>query len=152
MCPAEFFQLLMVAPGVSVEDIACRVMAHAKHHCKLQLSFTLLQLLVASLGDHRHMRGVNEILAIWTPANKGSPAAHVRQRDLLPLPLPAFGASLKSGRFLKDPMTGLLFWSSDIKKKVRRQQLAQLCVAALPRSGGCSAYSFSMAKQRGGLG
>ena len=132
-CLAKLFQLLMVAPGTAVESIAAQVMRHANHRNKLQLGSTLLYIASACgriPGGHDRTRGLNEILAICAPGNKGPAATRGRQRDLLPLPLPAFGAALKLGILCKDPMSGLLLWSSDVKKKVGRQQLRKLCAAA----------------------
>ncbi|CAE7721934.1 unnamed protein product [Symbiodinium sp. CCMP2592] len=107
-------------------------MANVVTQNRLQLGLSLLQLLVASVGQHHSWRDVSKILERCTRDCKGPPLCMTfgRQRDLLPLPLPAFGATLKLARMLKCPASGLVLWNPSITKQVGRQQLKKLSHAA----------------------
>ena len=128
----ELFETMLVGPGVPVDKVAQMIIANVGTHNRLQLGFSLLQLLVASVGQHHSWRDVSSIVRRCTPDCKGPPEGKKfgRQRDLLPLPLPAFGATLKLARLLKCPASGLVLWRSSINKQVGRQQLKKLCNAA----------------------
>ena len=90
----ELFETMLVGPGVPVDKVAQMIIANVGTHNRLQLGFSLLQLLVASVGQHHSWRDVSSIVRRCTPDCKGPPEGRKfgRQRDLLPLPLPAFGA------------------------------------------------------------
>ena len=128
----DLFETMLVGPGAPVDKVAQLIIANVSAHNRLQLGLSLLQLLVASVGHHHSWRDVSSIVRRCTPDCKGPPEGRKfgRQRDLLPLPLPAFGATLKLARLLKCPASGLVLWRPSINKQVGRQQLKKLCNAA----------------------
>ena len=126
------FETMFIKTGMPTEMIASMIMEHVGMQNRLQLGLSLLQLLVASVGQHHLWKDVSRILERCTPAHKGSQEGNSagRQRDLLPLPLPAFGATLKLSRMLKCPASGLIIWRPSVRNEVGRQQLRKLCGAA----------------------
>ena len=82
----ELFETMLVGPGLPVDKVAQMIIANVGAHNRLQLGFSLLQLLVASVGQHHSWRDVSSIIRHCTPDCKGPPEGRKfgRQRDLLP--------------------------------------------------------------------
>ena len=101
-----------VAPEMSLHTLAEQIVSGAKCQNKLQLSLSFLQLLIASLKSRGHTSIFSNLFDAITPLGKGAQTQGTkgRQRDLLPLPLPAFGALLNLVKKLKRPGSGVIIW------------------------------------------
>ena len=97
------FEVFGVPADMCLQKLAEQILLHAKCHNRLQLGISLLQLLVASLDGRGNTSILSSLMRTITPFGKGTHAqgTKVRQRDLLPLPLPAFGALLNLVKKLK---------------------------------------------------
>ncbi|CAE7825917.1 unnamed protein product [Symbiodinium sp. CCMP2592] len=128
----ELFDLLLVAPHVSCNALAKQIMDFVETQHTLQLGISLLQLLLASLRDRGHLSGLTCLFEDITPLVQGTlkQGRETRQRDLLPLPLPPFGALLNLAKKLKRPGSGVLVWSDAEARKLGKQQRRKLVSAA----------------------
>ncbi|OLQ14933.1 hypothetical protein AK812_SmicGene929 [Symbiodinium microadriaticum] len=128
----DLFQLLDVAPEVTFNALAGQVVTSVECQHRLQLGITLLQLLLLSLRDRGHFCNFMELLQTITPLAGGTQkqGAGIRQRDLLPLPIPAFGALLNLVKKHKRPGSGVIIWRVAEARKVGKQQLKKSVSAA----------------------
>ncbi|CAE7323141.1 unnamed protein product [Symbiodinium sp. CCMP2456] len=128
----DLFQLLDVAPDVTFNALAGQIMSTVECQHRLQLGITLLQLLLLSLRDRGHFCHFTELLETITPLAGGTQKrdAGIRQRDLLPLPIPAFGALLNLVKKHKQPGSGVIIWRVAEARKGGKQQLKKSASAA----------------------
>ncbi|CAE7898809.1 unnamed protein product, partial [Symbiodinium microadriaticum] len=128
----DLFPLLDVAPEVTFNALAGQIMSSVECQHRLQLGITLLQLLLLSLRDRGHFCNFLELLETITPLAGGTQkqGAGIRQRDVLPLPIPAFGALLNLVKKHKQPGSGVIVWRVAEARKVGKQQLKKSVSAA----------------------
>ena len=91
--------------------------------CALQLGLTVLQLLLSSPRDGSFLAGVSAPV-------KTDATPNLRDRDVLPLPVPPVGAVLHLCRHLVRSPTGLLKWDPQCFKQMGKQQLKKLVKAS----------------------
>ena len=104
--------------------MASQIVCHATCNNKLQLGIPLLQLLVVSLRDRGHTDFLSSLFGTITPFGKGTQSQETesKQRDLLPMPLPAFGALLNPVKELKRSGSGVILWDPDEARRICKQQ------------------------------
>ena len=126
------FEVFGVPSDMCLHELADQVLLHTKSHNRLQLGITLLQLLVASLDGRGDTRNLLSLFGTITPFGKGtqSQGTKGRQRDLLPLPLPAFGALPDLVKKLKRSAAGIIIWDPAEARKICKQQLKRSVDAA----------------------
>ncbi|CAE7765025.1 unnamed protein product [Symbiodinium sp. CCMP2592] len=126
------FEAFGVPRDMCLQELAEHALCHAKCHNKLQLGITLLQLLVATLDGRGDTSFLSSLFGTITPFGKGTQTQETkgRQRDLLPLPLPAFGALLSLVPKLQRTSAGILLWDPAEARKTCKQQLKKLVEAA----------------------
>ena len=91
--------------------------------CVLQLGITLLQLLLLSPRDGAFMSGVCALV-------KNTATPTLRDRDVLPLPIPPLGAVLRLCRHLSRRTSGLLVWDPRNVDQLGKQQGRKLVKAS----------------------
>ena len=91
--------------------------------CVLPLGITLLQLLLVSPRDGAFVSGVLALV-------KNTTTPTLRDRDVLPLPIPPPGAVLRLCRYLSRRTSGLLVWDPRSLNHLGKQQCRKLVKAS----------------------
>ena len=103
--------------------------------CVLQLGITLLQLLLLSPRDGAFMSGVCALV-------KNTATPTLRDRDVLPLPIPPLGAVLRLCRHLSRRTSGLLVWDPRNVDQLGKQQGRKLVKASCFQVTDCYHYQW----------